>query len=131
LKAGDSQATAAFNRDAAAYTARKVQLDTLRAQSQANDNQLTDLLQKQADFQAQAYAAAHAVIVYGTLTCPACRMAREYLSSKGVAFRDVDIEHDPQGAAEFQQRGGGGVPMIVINGAQFTGFSSAWVDDHL
>jgi len=131
LKAGDTLATAAFNRDAASYTARKKQLDTLRAESVANDGQLTALLQKQADFETKTYAAAHSVTVYGTLTCPACRMAREYLTSKGVAFRDVDVEHDPQGAAEFQQRGGGGVPMVVINGAQMTGFSSAWVDDHL
>lgn len=131
LKPGDQQATAAFNHDAAAYTARKKQLDALRQQAQSNDEQLSTLLEKRTAIAARIAAENPGVIIYGTSWCPACKMARDYLNSKGVAYRDVDVEHSPEGAAEFRQRGGGGVPMIVIKGDQMTGFSSAWVDAHL
>jgi len=131
LKAGDQKATAAFNQDAAAYTARKKQLDALRQQAQSNDEQLSALLEKRTQLTASAVAQARMVVIYGTSWCPACKMARDYMNSKGIPYRDVDVEHSPQGAAEFRQRGGGGVPMIVINGAQMTGFNSAWVDSHI
>ena len=29
--------------------------------------------------------------VYSTPTCPYCKMAKEYLSSKGIAYEDIDI----------------------------------------
>jgi len=131
LKPGDQAATAAFNRDAAAYTARKKQLETLREEERANDETLSNLLEKRTGLAAKTAADSPSVTVYGTQWCPACKMARQYLSAKGVPYRDVDVEHSPQGAAEFQQRGGGGVPLIVINGQQATGFNSAWVDAHL
>lgn len=131
LKPGDQQATAAFNRDAAAYTARKKQLDALRTEAQANDAQLSALLEKRAEVAAKSLADSRNIVMYGTSWCPACKMARQYLDSKGVAYRDVDVEHDPGGAAEFRQRGGGPIPMIVMNGDQTTGFNSAWVDAHL
>jgi len=131
LKPGDHDATAAFNRDAATYTARKKQLDAEREQIKANEDQITTLLAQREALTAKAAADAGAVIVYGTQWCPACKMARDYLESKNVAFRDVDIEHSPEGADEFHQRGGTAVPLIVINGEQATGFSAAWVDAHL
>jgi mycoredoxin len=131
LRPGDQPAIAAFNRDAAAYTARKTQLNALRVEAQKNDGTLSDLLDKRATLVAKAAAEGPKVTVYGTQWCPACKTAREYLNSKGVAYRDVDVEHSSEGAAEFEQRGGGGVPMIVINDQQATGFSSAWVDAHL
>lgn len=131
LKAGDQPAIVAFNRDAAAYSARKTHLNALRVEAQKNDLTLSNLLDKRAALAAKAVAEGPKVTVYGTQWCPACKMAREYLNSKGVAYRDVDVERSSEGAAEFQQRGGGGVPMIVINDQQATGFSSAWVDAHL
>ncbi len=132
LKPGDQQATAAFNHDAAAYTARKKSLDAQRKLIGADQEQLSELLAKRTALASNpAGGDSSGVTLYGTQWCPACKMAKGYLESKGIAYRDVDVEHDTQGAAEFQRRGGGGVPMIVINGQQTTGFSSAWVDAHL
>jgi len=130
LKAGDHAATAAFNRDAAAYTARKRQLDAMRGQLSLNEGELPELLAKRAAL-TESIRKAHSITIYGTSWCPACKMAREYLQNKGIAYQDIDVEHDADGAREFQRRGGGGVPMIVINGEQMTGFDQGWVDAHL
>lgn len=128
LKAGDQQAVAQFNLDAAAYAARKTQLDALQNQLDDQEDRLSELLATRDDIEEND---AHGVTIYGTDWCPACKAARDYMQSKGIAYRDVDIEHSHEGAEEFQQRGGGPIPMIVINGAQTTGFNSAWVDAHL
>ena len=120
--------TVDFDREAAGpEMARRTQRDALRKEAADDDVQAAILLAKRAELAAKNKG----VIIYGTGWCPACKMARNYLNSKGVAYRDVDVEHSPEGAAEFRQRGGGGVPMIVINGEQQTGISPHWVDAHL
>lgn len=130
LKAGDHAATAAFNRDAAAYTARKKQLDAMRGQLSLNETELPDLLAKRAAL-AESSRKARSITIYGTSWCPACKAAREYFQSKGIAYQDIDVEQNADGAQEFRRRGGSGVPMIVINGEQMTGFDQGWVDSHL
>jgi glutaredoxin len=132
LKPGDQAGTASFNRDAAAYTARKRQLDSLRRQMAASQEELSALLTERAAAPpAISINSGRVVTIYGTSWCPACKTAREYLQSRGVAFRDVDVERSTEGAQEFHQRGGTAVPLIVINGEQTTGFNSTWVDAHL
>ncbi len=34
------------------------------------------------------------VVVYTTQYCPYCRLAKEFLKSKNVAFREVDVSED-------------------------------------
>ena len=55
------------------------------------------------------------VKVYSTPTCPYCKKAKEYLSSKGVSFQDIDVSTDKAAADEMVKISGQmGVPVIVI-----------------
>jgi mycoredoxin len=56
------------------------------------------------------------ITLYTTSWCPSCRMAKHYLSSKGLTFTEVDIERTP-GAAEIvmaEARGFRTVPTFII-----------------
>jgi glutaredoxin len=68
------------------------------------------------------------VILYGTRWCGACAQARSWLTRRGVAFVDKDIEADPKAQAEMarkMKRAGmqlGGVPVIDVGGKLLLGF---------
>ena len=36
-----------------------------------------------------------AITIYSTTWCPDCRRAKNFLKDRGVAFREINIEHDP------------------------------------
>lgn len=57
--------------------------------------------------------------------CGYCRQAKAFLGSRGVAYREVDID-TPQGLAAFAGAGGGkGVPLLVRGARRIQGFSVA------
>ncbi len=69
------------------------------------------------------------VTVYSTSWCGFCKMAKEYFKSRGVAFKEVDVEED-HGAAKLiidktQQMG---VPVIEIDGQYIVGFDRPKID---
>ncbi len=67
--------------------------------------------------------------VYSTSTCPYCKMAKEYLSSKGAAYQDIDVASDKAAAEEMVKVSGQmGVPVIVINGEPIVGFDKDKID---
>jgi glutaredoxin 3 len=49
-------------------------------------------------------------------------MAKEFLSQKGVPFTEKDVSQDPKAAAELQQLGQRGVPVIMVDGHMVVGF---------
>ena len=54
------------------------------------------------------------LIMYSTVWCGYCRRLKTMLKAEGIAFTEVDIEHDPD-AAEFVMRVNGGnqtVPTV-------------------
>ena len=57
-----------------------------------------------------------AVTVYSSPFCPYCFMAKKLLSSKGVAFEEIDVFGAPERKAEMIQRASGRhtVPQIFI-----------------
>jgi glutaredoxin len=95
------------------------------------------------DHVAQFVAAAHAeaphagqadVIIYGAEWCGACHEAAAYLRSRGIAFVERDIEHDP-GAREEMQRAASAagiptssIPIIDFRGTIMRGFDRAAID---
>jgi glutaredoxin-like YruB-family protein len=63
------------------------------------------------------------VIVYSTPTCPYCKLAKEYMTEKGVAFTNVDVSSDPALAEEMIKKSGQmGVPVIDVDGKIIVGF---------
>ncbi|HZS02855.1 MAG TPA: Uxx-star family glutaredoxin-like (seleno)protein [Chloroflexota bacterium] len=69
------------------------------------------------------------VTVYTTPTCPYCRMAKDYLTQRGVPFTERDVAADPAAAAEAvrisRQRG---VPIIAADGQVVVGFDRPGLD---
>ncbi|MBD3264601.1 MAG: NrdH-redoxin [Candidatus Omnitrophica bacterium] len=69
------------------------------------------------------------VKVFSTPTCPYCKMAKEYLSSKGVEFKDIDVSGDESASEEMVNISGQmGVPVIVIDGEPVVGFDKSKID---
>ncbi|OIO24997.1 NrdH-redoxin [Candidatus Micrarchaeota archaeon CG1_02_55_22] len=72
------------------------------------------------------------VTVYSTQVCPYCRMAKEYLTSKGVPYEDVDVSKDHAKAQEMIDKSGQmGVPVLDINGTIIVGFDKEAIDKSL
>lgn len=70
------------------------------------------------------------VIMYTTTWCGDCHAAKRYLDSRGVAYREVNIEETP-GAAEQVMRWAGGyrtVPTFDINGTIVVDFDRRALD---
>jgi glutaredoxin-like YruB-family protein len=69
------------------------------------------------------------VRVYSTLTCPWCKVAKDYLRSRNVPFEDLDVGTDRAAAQEMVARSGQyGVPVITIDGEVVVGFDRARID---
>ncbi|MDE1798311.1 MAG: glutathione S-transferase N-terminal domain-containing protein [Candidatus Micrarchaeota archaeon] len=72
---------------------------------------------------------APAVEVYSTPTCPYCHMAKQYLQSKKVAFKDIDVSRDMAAAQRMMAATGQvGVPQLRINGEWIVGFDRPAID---
>jgi glutaredoxin 3 len=63
------------------------------------------------------------VIVYSKEQCPYCRMAKDLLSSKHVAFEEIRIDLDAQQLEEMMRLSNRRtVPQIFINGQSIGGY---------
>jgi glutaredoxin 3 len=72
------------------------------------------------------------VKVYSTSTCPYCKMAKEFLKSKGVKFEDIDVSKDQNAAKEMIAKSGfNGVPQIEINDKMIIGFDKEAIEKEL
>ena len=60
-----------------------------------------------------------------------CNQAKEYLSQKGIPFRDRDITRDPTALDELKKLGYMTTPVIQINGAVIVGFDQDNIDKAL
>ena len=68
-------------------------------------------------------------LVYSTITCPYCQMAKAYLKEKGVVFEEIDVSANQAKAEEMVQKSGQmGVPVIEINGEIVVGFNKPEID---
>jgi glutaredoxin-like YruB-family protein len=69
------------------------------------------------------------VTVYSTPTCPYCVRAKEYLTKKGVVYKDVNVAVDRVAAQEMVQKSGQmGVPVITVDGKVIIGFDQRELD---
>ncbi len=69
------------------------------------------------------------VVVYSAPWCAFCHMAKQYLTSKKVAFTDIDVEKDPDGAKTIVEKTGqAGIPVIEIGDEVILGFDRQSID---
>ena len=69
------------------------------------------------------------VTVYSTPTCPYCKMAKDYLTKKGISFTDYDVIKDKEAAKEMIEKlGQRSVPDITIDDDIVVGFNQELLD---
>jgi len=72
------------------------------------------------------------ITIFSTPTCGYCNMAKQYLSSHNIRFRDVDVSRDQAAAQDLVRRSGQmGVPVIDINGKLVIGFDQPKINQLL
>lgn len=72
------------------------------------------------------------VTVYSTPTCPYCKLAKEYLAEKGVAYQEINVAADPAAANEMVKKSGQmGVPVVDINGEIIVGWNKQALEETL
>jgi len=68
--------------------------------------------------------------IYSTPTCPYCKLAKQYFSSKGLSYEDFDVSADKKAMEEMVKLSGQmGVPTIVINGQIIVGFEKNRIEE--
>jgi glutaredoxin len=73
-------------------------------------------------------------ILFSTAWCPSCKTARRFFQAKGVKFVELDVEKDPRAQQQYLQiqqayrLKPGVVPLIVVNGRVFQGFSAPQIE---
>ena len=63
------------------------------------------------------------VVLYATDWCGYCKRTRRFLDSKGIPFKEFDIEKSTEGRKAYEALGGRGIPLIDVNGTLIRGFS--------
>ena len=71
------------------------------------------------------------VIMYVTSGCSYCAKARTWFDSREIQFDERNIDTSAEASREWQQLGGEGTPLIVINGNAILGFVQARVEAEL
>jgi len=57
--------------------------------------------------------------IYSKTVCPYCVNAKNYLKSKNIPFREINIEQDAEAREFIQQQGLRTVPQIFMDGKIF------------
>lgn len=65
------------------------------------------------------------VVIYRTVYCPYCDMAKRLFDQIGVEYEQIDVTNDPALRAELVERSGGKrtVPQIFINEISVGGYT--------
>ena len=74
----------------------------------------------------------HKVIVFSTPSCPWCSRVKQYLRSKNIVFKDVNVAVDQVAAQEMVRRSGQqGVPQLWIDNKVVVGFDQNKINQYL
>jgi len=72
------------------------------------------------------------IIIYTTTWCPYCQAAKEFLTKKGLAFEEKNVELDSTASDELIQKSGQmGVPVLDIDGQIIVGYSPEEIEKAL
>lgn len=72
------------------------------------------------------------ILVYTTKTCPYCKLVKEYLQERGIAFTEIDVAENPASANEMVKKSGQmGVPVIDVDGMIIVGWNKSALEEAL
>jgi glutaredoxin 3 len=70
------------------------------------------------------------VLVYTTDHCPFCIRAKALLDARGVVYREINLERDPDGRRELVEKTGMMTfPQVIIEGEVIGGFQETLAAD--
>jgi len=70
------------------------------------------------------------VLVYTTDHCPFCIRAKALLDARGVAYREINLERDPDGRAELVRKTGMMTfPQVLVDDQLIGGFQETLAAD--
>jgi glutaredoxin 3 len=72
------------------------------------------------------------VLLFSTSTCSWCRRAKRYFKDRGVPFKEINIERDPDAARDIVRKTGQtGMPVIKIGSKWIVGFDRERIEKEL
>ncbi|HLD70355.1 MAG TPA: glutaredoxin family protein [Negativicutes bacterium] len=72
------------------------------------------------------------VIIYSTPTCVYCKTLKEYLSSKNIPYKEVDVSENEKELEKMVAISGQmGVPVVEIDDNVIVGFDREKIDEIL
>jgi len=63
------------------------------------------------------------ITVYGGPGCPACTTAKQYLDSKGIEYKYLEVGTDITPQEFVEKTNSRSVPVIIIDGVQHIGWN--------
>jgi len=72
--------------------------------------------------------AARDIIVYSSPLCAPCERMKEYLRSKGVAFKVVDVMIDEAAGELLESKNIRSTPVLSVDGEMVVGFQRDAID---
>jgi len=70
-------------------------------------------------------------VLYATEWCGYCARTRKFFRENKVPFQEYDIEKSAEGYAQYEQLGGRGVPVVLIDGQAIHGYDEKSLRDAL
>ena len=72
------------------------------------------------------------ITIYSTPTCVYCKTLKEYLSSKNIAYQEIDVSENEKELEKMVAISGQmGVPVVDIDGNVVIGFDREKIDEIL
>ncbi|MFG6447594.1 glutaredoxin family protein [Roseateles sp. BYS180W] len=76
----------------------------------------------QGSYQAYMNGKGEALSLYGTGTCPACKLARDHLKNAGIPFNDLLIDAVPELRTEWASLQQDSVPVLLSKNTMLVGY---------
>lgn len=71
------------------------------------------------------------IIMYGASWCSVCKQARHYFSEHSIQYTEYDVETSSKGKHDYSQLNGTGVPIFLVDGQRYNGFTPSSFDSLL
>ncbi|HEC89466.1 MAG TPA: hypothetical protein ENI44_02655 [Thermoplasmatales archaeon] len=84
---------------------------------------MDEVLRAKQLFKTESYGLSSGITIYTSEGCPWCARTKEYLRSRGISFREINVSRNPAAINDMiRVSGQTGTPVTVIKGQAVVGF---------
>ncbi|MCD6237244.1 MAG: hypothetical protein J7K13_04760 [Thermoplasmata archaeon] len=92
-------------------------------ESMINMLRIDEVLSVKPLYKAEGFGGSSGVVIYTSEGCPWCARTKEYLRSKGISFKEINVSRNPSAIQDMiRVSGQTGTPVTVIKGQAVVGF---------